>query len=301
MTAASAVIILLCALCIGQGWYLWLVRKQLREWLFYLKSVKNSPERKSFVKGNGLLAKINYEINDILEENRNSLVKLKRAEDANGRMLTNLSHDVRTPLASLIGYLEALVGGKVKGGEAKSYTQIAYRKALDMQSLVETLFVWFRLNAGEQEFQKKRCDINELTRQTVIGYLPIIERENIRLEADISEEAYTVLMDEISYGRILNNLFDNAIKHGKCSVIRIEIQTDEESVNIRVANDGIMISKEELPHIFERLYRCDGSRAGGGNGLGLAIVRELVTAMQGQIMVESGEEETSFLLTFPRV
>lgn len=297
----TALIVLLCCLCVGQGWYLWRIRRQLSEWLIYLSSTKDSPERKSFVQGKGLLAEINFEMNDILEGNRKQLVKLHRAEEANKQILANLSHDVRTPLASLIGYLEALEQGRVKDEKAREYTQVAYHKALDIQALVEVLFEWFRINAKEQQYQKKEYDINELTRQIVIGYLPVIEQGKIQLEVNISDEEWFVLMDRLSYERILNNLFDNAIKHGKCAKIMLETQADGETVSIEVANDGAVISKEELPHIFERLYKSDTSRTNSGNGLGLAIARELVTAMQGEITAKSETGKTSFLLTFPRV
>lgn len=297
----TALIVLLCCLCAGQGWYLWRIRRQLSEWLAYLKSTKASPERKSFVQGKGLLAEINFEMNDILEENRKQLVKLRRAEEANKQIMANLSHDVRTPLASLIGYLEALEQGRVKAEETRDYTQVAYRKALDIQAFVDVLFEWFKINAKEQNYQKKEYDINELTRQIVIGYLPVIEQGKIQLEVNVPEEEWFVLIDRLSYERILNNLFDNAVKHGKCSKIMLEIQADDEAVNIEVVNDGAAIPKEELPHIFERLYKCDTSRTNSGNGLGLAIVWELVTAMQGKITADSEAGKTSFSLTFPRV
>lgn len=297
----TALIVLLCCLCVGQGWYLRRTRRQLSEWLAYLKSAKTSPERKSFVQGKGLLAEINFEMNDILEEKRKQLVKLRRAEEANKQILANLSHDVRTPLASLIGYLEALEQGRVKAEEVREYTQVAYRKARDIQAFVDVLFEWFKINAKEQNYQKKEYDINELTRQIVIGYLPVIEQGKIQLEGNIPEKEWFVLVDRLSYERILNNLFDNAINHGKCSKIMLEIQADDETVSIEVANDGAAIPKEELPHIFERLYKCDTSRTNSGNGLGLAIVWELVTAMQGKITADSEAGKTSFSLTFPRV
>lgn len=291
---------ILCILCVGQALYIYRIRNQLSEWLDYLKDIKKAPERKNFVKDKGTLAEINYEMNDILEESRNQFVRLIKAEEANKQILTNLSHDVRTPLASLMGYLEALDQDRVKESEREEYIHVAYTKALNLKELVDILFEWFKINSNEQEYQMKEYDVNELTRQIIIGYLPIVQDKKINLEVQISDEELFLLIDKIAYERIVNNLFSNALKHGKCSKIAIAIQQNKGMVTIEIANDGVTIPKEDLPYIFERLYKCDSARSQSGNGLGLAIVKELVTAMHGNITATSMQgEETSFHLAFP--
>ena len=290
---------ILCILCIGQAMYVYHIRKQLSEWLDYLKNIRKAPEQKSFVKDRGILAEINYEMNDILAESRKQFVRLIKAEEANKQILTNLSHDVRTPLASLIGYLEALEQGRVKENERKEYISVAYKKALNLKELVDNLFEWFKINSNEQEYEIKEYDVNELTRQIVIGYLPIVEDKKISLEVDIPDEEWFLLIDKIAYERVINNLFSNALKHGKCSRIKIGIKKSNDMAVIEVYNNGVTIPKEELPYIFERLYKCDSARSQSGNGLGLAIVKELVTAMHGNIEVTSMQgEKTSFFISF---
>lgn len=101
------IICILCAVCIRQAVSVRRTHRQLQEWLDYLKEVGNAPERKNFSRGKGILAEINFELNDILEENRKQFARLAKAEEAGRQILTGLSHDVRTPLASLTGYLEA--------------------------------------------------------------------------------------------------------------------------------------------------------------------------------------------------
>lgn len=293
------VICVLCIVCIGQAMYIRHIRKQLSEWLDYLKNIKRAPQQKSFIKDRGMLAEINYEMNDILEENRDQFIKLIKAEEANRQMLTNLSHDVRTPLASLIGYLEALDQEKVNENERKDYIGIAYKKALNLKELVDNLFEWFKINSNEQDYQISEYDVNELTRQIIIGFLPIIADKKISLEVDIPDEEWFLQIDKMAYERIINNLFSNALKHGKCSRIKIGIRKRNDEVVIEISNNGDTIPKEELPYIFDRLYKCDSARVQSGNGLGLAIVKELVTAMHGNIKVTSIQgEETSFYISF---
>lgn len=298
----KAAVSVLCILCIAQAVYIHRVNRQLSDWLDYLRSIKNAPWRKNFTKGRGVLPAINYEINSILDENRKQLVKLAKAEDANRQILTNLSHDVRTPLASLTGYLEELDQGRVSGKERQEYVHVAYRKSQDLKNLVDILFEWFKISSKEQEYQMREYDVNELTRQIIIGYLPLLEKENIRLEIQIPEEEWYLLLDKTAYERILGNLFGNALKHGKCSVIMIGIQKNEggsgDMAIIEIANNGVMIPETEMPYIFDRLYK-GGSRSQNGSGLGLAIAKELAAAMQGNITALSRQGRTSFYLHFP--
>lgn len=300
-------ICILCLICILQGIRLHSVKKQLSEWLAFLKSVKTSPMQKHFVKGNGLLAKINYEMNDILEENRKQLIRSAKAEEASKQILTNLSHDVRTPLASLTGYLEALAQNNVNIDEEKEYIRIAYQKSSDLKELIDILFDWFKLNSDKQNYHIKSYDINELTRQILIGWLPVIEQKNIRPEIRISDEEWLSELDKIAYERILNNLLSNAIKHGKCSELLIQTQKTDNMVTIEITNNGITIPETELPFLFDRLYKpeifdpqYESGISNDRNGLGLSIVKELTNAMHGSVSVQSRDGKTSFYLSFVR-
>ncbi len=290
--------VVLGIICIGAFGRLVYDRRQLIQWLAFLREVKKAPGLHSFIKGRGVLAEIHFELNDILEENRRQFVKLQKVETANQQLLTDLSHDVRTPLASLTGYLEALESQKAD--DPAEYIHVAYKKALELQELIDMLFQWFRLTSDEQRYQIKCHDINELTREIVIDLLPVLEKSNVKLTADIPEEEWSVEIDRAAYGRILGNLISNAIKHGKCSSIEIRIQRGEDEVQVLAANDGAAIPESELPFIFDRLYKCDTARSESGTGLGLAIVRELTGAMSGHVSVESiPGGKTTFCLTFP--
>ncbi len=292
--------ILLVFICIGELFYILHIRNQLTKWLDFLKSVHQAPERNFFVKGNGILADINYELNSILENSRKQFVKLQKAETASKQLLTNLSHDVRTPLASLIGYLESLDSQTAK--EQTEYIHVAYRKALDLQEFVDALFQWFKLTSHEQLYQMKVCDINELTREVLIEHIPILEKMQISFSVNIPDDECFIKIDKMAYARIINNLLSNAIKHGKCSLIEIKIQENKDHALVLVSNNGIAIADNELPFIFERLYKCDASRLESGNGLGLAIVRELTNAMSGEITVQSIQDGmTTFYLTLPLI
>ncbi|MCM1183374.1 MAG: HAMP domain-containing histidine kinase [Roseburia sp.] len=295
MTGWMIILLLLCAGAVG---YIVYLRRQLAQWRAYLRAVREEPQRKLFVKGNGILAELNFELNTILAEHREQLARLERAEAANRRLLTDLSHDVRTPLASLTGYLEALRNRDTVPRE--EYIQVAYRKALDLQMLIDMLFQWFKLESREQLYQMEVCDINELTRELLIGYLPQWEAGQISFEADISDMEWLVQIDRAAYARVLGNILGNAVRHGSCTRITVTTACAQGRVRIAIANNGDAIPEGSLPFIFDRLYKCDEARGERGNGLGLAIARELVRAMAGEINAASVPDgETVFSLTFP--
>ncbi|MCI9325696.1 MAG: HAMP domain-containing histidine kinase [Lachnospiraceae bacterium] len=294
----KALVIILTVVRVGEFLYLLHIRKQLAGWLEFLKNLPQAPMRNSFVKGNRLLAELNFELNTILAKSRGQFVKLQQAENASHQLLTDLSHDVRTPLASLIGYLESLDSQCAKNQE--EYIHVAYRKALDLKELTDMLFEWFKLASDEQRYMMETYDINELTREVIIDHVPLLEKKQISVSADIPEDEWFVSLDKMAYARIIGNLFSNAIKHGKCSLIEIVVKRQEEDVSVFVSNNGFAIPEKELPFLFERLYKCDSSRSESGNGLGLAIVRELVTAMSGDITVKSiPGGKTTFCILLP--
>ncbi len=258
--------VILIIVCMGELFYILHIRRQPGKWLCFLKGWHKTPERKSFVKGNTILADINFELNRILEESRRQLMKLQRAEQANQQLLTDLSHDVRTPLASLTGYLESLDSHNAPKPE--EYIHVAYGKALDLQAIIEQI--------------------------------PILERSRILLSTDIPEDEWFVQADQTAYARMINNLLNNAVKHGKCSLIEVAVKKREEKILVFVSNDGVCIPQKELPYIFDRLYKCDSARRESGSGLGLAIVRELAHAIGGEITAQSVPEgSTTFCLTLP--
>lgn len=209
------------------------------------------------MKGTGILAEINYELNGILEKNREQFVKLQRTEKSSQQLLTDLSHDVRTPLASLVGYLESLDSHTAK--EKEEYIHVAYRKALDLQELIDMLFQWFKLASHEQLYQMKVYDINELTKEIIIEHIPVFEKKQISFLENIPEGEWFIKLDRVAYARIIYNLLSNAVKHGQCTLIKVEIQKNKDQVLIFISNNGIAIPNDKISLIFDRLYKCDAA------------------------------------------
>ena len=280
---------------------LWQVRKNLNIIKDALEDIKaGNLNRRVLARKNDMTKQICYDINTVAVHNQMRLIQQQQTEAAYKRLMTSLSHDVKTPLASLVGYLEAVTGNLVTGEEKEAYTQIAVDKAHQLKGFVESLFEWVKLDAGEQIYHFEQYDLNELTRNIVADWIPVLENSHFEYDIEIPETNCTMCIDVNAYTRILNNLFQNILTHSGGNKLTLQATDNEEQVQLIVSDNGIGISSSHLPHIFERMYQCDDSRMGIGNGLGLSIVKELVNAHKGTIIVASTPDVgTTFTITIP--
>lgn len=242
---------------------------------------------------------ISYKINAIVYKLEKEISDLKIDSETNKELMTSLSHDLRTPLTTLIGYLDAIDKGVVNGKEREDYFQIARLKAYDLKEYIDILFEWFKLQSSETDLLIEKVEINELTRRILRDWIPILEENNIDFEIDMPERPIFIKVDRDKYERIINNLLQNVISHSKAYKLYISISNNDRRVFISIKDNGIGISGTNLPYIFDRLYKCDAGRSRKGSGLGLAIVKQMVEVMQGEITVESKEGEfTNFIIQF---
>ena len=257
--------------------------------------------RRMLAKKSDMTRKICYGINDIAMNSQTQLIKQKQSEQAYKRLMTSISHDVKTPLASLVGYLEAIECKIVAGEEKDEYVHVAFEKADYLKHFVENLFEWVKLDSGEQIFHFEVLDLNELSRNIIVDWISVLENSNFDYAFDIPGAEYLMRIDANAYSRILNNLLQNVLIHSKGSKIVFHVFEDNMQAKITITDNGKGISLDHLPHIFERMYQCDQSRSAGGNGLGLSIVKELVAAHKGTITVDSTPDRgTTFTLLLPK-
>lgn len=257
--------------------------------------------RKILTRENDMTKQICYDLNTITTDMQATLINQRQSEKAYKRLMTSLSHDVKTPLTSLVGYLEAIEKNIVTGKEKDEYIQVAISKAHSLKDFTERLFEWVKLDAREQLFYFGVYDINELSRGIVADWIIVIENNNFDYEINIPETECLVRIDANSYTRVLNNLFQNVIAHSKGTKLIFDLYEDEKQVTIKVSDNGIGIPSDEQSHIFERMYRGDKSRMTTGAGLGLSITKELVAVHNGTIDVKSVlKNHTTFTIIFPK-
>ena len=277
------------------------VKKQILEMVDALEDVKKgNGNRRILSETHELVAPLAYEINDIILSYESRLLAYHQTEETNRQLMTSLSHDVRTPLTTLIGYLDAAHKGIVDGKERDDYIETARRKAHDLKEYIDVLFDWFKLGSNEFSMNIAEIDLTELTRNILIDWIPIFEDTQVDFTIDIPEQPFRVQIDPDGYMRILNNLIQNVISHSHADKIEIVLSEQNRNIKILLSDNGIGIDKEDLKHIFDRLYKCDKGRSEKGSGLGLSIVHQLVEKLNGTITVDSVPGKgTVFTLLFP--
>lgn len=278
------------------------VRTQLALIKDVLEDIKNGNLNRRVLAGESdMTRQICYGINEIAINSQSRLIQQKQSEQAYKRLMTSLSHDVKTPLASLVGYLEAIESNIVVGEEKDEYIHVASNKAQHLKHFVENLFEWVKLDSGEPVFHFEPFDLNELSRNIIADWVPILENSHFEYEFDIPEKEYSMRIDANAYTRILNNLLQNIITHSEGDNMALRIFENEQQTKIVITDNGKGISPDDLPHIFERMYQCDHSRSAKGNGLGLSITKELVSAHKGTITADSiSGSGTTFTILLPK-
>ncbi|WP_455813960.1 sensor histidine kinase [Clostridium butyricum] len=239
-------------------------------------------------------------INQLMDSYQKERITVNREQMARKQLLANISHDVRTPLASVIGYLEAVILGVVHNTEKDVYLDIALKKSYDLKQRVDLLFELVRLDANEIHFNREKSDICELVRSVIIDFIPIVEKNDIILQVKIPDKEYFADVDVSAFTRVVQNLIRNAITHGKSGFyLGVKVYLQGKNVCIDVIDHGDGISKKDITFIFDRLYQGDTSRTQNG-GLGLAIAYEIVKKMGGTINVDGKESKyTVFTVQLP--
>ena len=291
----AAASVLICVFVIRR------VKARLNEMLDALADIKaGNGSRRILSTTDELTAPIAYEINDIVSSYEKKLAAFRRTQGTNRQLMTSLSHDVRTPLTTLIGYLDAAHRGLVTGREKDDSIETARRKAYDLKEYIDVLFDWFKLNSDEFILTMDIVDAAELTRNILIDWIPVLEEKRIDYQIHIPEQPFRVRLDPDAYLRILNNLIQNVIVHSHADRMELSLSARDGKLILLVADNGVGMEREDLKHIFERLYKCDKGRSEKGSGLGLSIVRQLVEKMGGTISAESTPGGgVAFTLCFP--
>lgn len=233
--------------------------------------------------------------NQMANKIKKQIINREKELEKKHMMISSLSHDLRTPLTLIIGYIEALENQvyHTKTEQKEAYN-ILKKNAKSMQVMLEDLLELMKLEVYQKVLILKPCDINEFIRRLVIEYIPLLQKENIQLDVNIPSCKYIVEIDIPSMQRVMRNLIVNAIKYGKeGKYIGISSSSYEDKVIIAVKDKGQGIDDIHKEQIFESFYRADKSRNTefGSMGIGLSIAKEFTELNMGKIYLESETEK----------
>ncbi|TVX88155.1 sensor histidine kinase [Paenibacillus agilis] len=250
------------------------------------------------------LGKLEQNLNEMAHKLQYSIEEERRAERTKSELITNVSHDLRTPLTSIIGYLRLVEEDRYRDEiELRHYIRIAYEKSESLHLMIEDLFEYSRMNGG-MNLQTQRVNVAELVSQLFVHYQVPVEECGMTLRMLNAQRPAYVNADTLKLVRVFENLLSNGMKYGRDGhFIDMVVHSDPVEAKVEIINYGEQIPQADLPHVFERFYRVDKSRTGDkrGSGLGLAISSTIIELHGGRIWVESDVEATRFIVTLPRV
>jgi len=241
------------------------------------------------------------EIGDLAQAFNSMADGLARLEELRRNMVTDVAHELRTPLSNIRGYLEALQDGVVE--PERHVIDSLYEEAMHLNHLIDDLQELSLAEAGQLRLERQPVALADVVHRVIEAVRARARAGEIELQTDLPEDLPLVDIDPQRIGQVLRNLLDNALTHTPPGgEIAIAAHADAQWVEVCVRDTGSGIAAKDLPYVFERFYRADRSRsrATGGAGLGLAIVRQLVQAHGGQIEVESeAGQGARFIFTLP--
>ena len=230
----------------------------------------------------------------------NLMVKdLSDLENMRSRFVANVSHELRSPLTSIRGYITGILDGTIAEDDREKYLNVALQESKRLTSLINDLLSMTQLQSGQMTLNKEEFDINEVIRITVIKLEYRLNEKGIDFIPEFDSDILNVYADKAAIERVLYNLMDNAIKYSRHKgSIWVKTFEGKGKAYISVRDNGSIINEEDLPNIFERFYKSDKARTETSSGLGLSIVKSIIDQHGEKINVRSSEGEgTEFMFT----
>ncbi len=278
----------------------------VREIIQGIEKMKNGNfEEEIPVRGNDEFSEIADSINEMRKNLGETLAQQKMVEQTKDELITNVAHDLRTPLTSILGYLDLLSQKDMLTEEQQQkYLGIATSKARQLETLIKDLFDYTRYDRGKVQIKKDIMDLNLFMPQLVDEFYPSFMDSHLVCETHFSEGSLNIEANGELLARAIGNIISNAIKYGADGKL-VEVYTGHLSdyAFVAVVNYGRVIPSEDLEKIFDKFYRVENSRSlkTGGTGLGLAIAKNIVNLHNGNIWAVSGENGTRFQIEIPLV
>lgn len=265
------------------------IQKKIQKISEKLKEITdtNSSERVMVFTENKELMELAAQINRLLENHLKVKADYCRSEIASKKMLSNISHDIKTPMTVILGYLEIM---RINGTSTDEMLGKIEQKAENVMELINQFFTLAKLESGDMDIELSRIDVCEVCRESILDFYGILTNKNFQVDIDIPETSVYVHGNKEAIQRILFNLISNVIRYGADGkYLGISLRTDKNAVFIDVIDKGKGIDKNFADSVFDRLFTMEDSRNRNiqGNGLGLTISKNLALQLGGDIILDS--------------
>ena len=263
---------------------------------------KDSDEQITVFTENKDLMELAAQINALLEKYLKTKADYRRSEITSKKMLSNISHDIKTPMTVILGYLEIMQLSETPSGEMLKKVE---RKAQSVMELINQFFTLSKIESGDMDIELYRVDICEICRESVLDFYELLSNKKLYVKVDMPETPIYIQGNKEALQRILFNLISNVIRYGADGkYLGISLRDDDRNVYVDVTDKGKGIDKAFADSIFDRLFTMEDSRNRNiqGNGLGLTIAQNLAQRLGGTITLESiPHEKTTFTVRLKKI
>jgi len=252
------------------------------------------------------LKQILIEINRLLEHNQKMMASYNKTEMSMRKMLSNISHDLKTPLTVVLGYIEIMLNDQNRNQEeTDELLKKVHGKTVEVLDLIKKFFDLAKLESGDKNLPLTRVNMNDVCQKNILSFYEVLTTKGFDVAIELPETIIYALGNEEELDRVLNNLLSNAIQYGgEGKALGLILRSDEQSVYVDVWDKGKGINELHKDLVFERMYTLEDSRNKSyqGSGLGLTITKRLVEKMDGQIFLKSKPyEKTTFTVKLKRI
>ncbi len=298
------VVFLICVVLYQQFVFRTGIQAELQKISGKLKEISDtdSDERIMVFTGNQELMELAAQINRLLENHMKTKADYRRTEIASKKMLSNISHDIKTPMTVILGYLEMM---RINGTGTDKMLRKTEQKAQNVMELINQFFTLAKLESGDMDIELSGIDVCEVCRESILDFYEILTNKEFQVAIDLPETPVYVQGNTEALQRILFNLISNVIRYGTDGkYLGLFLRVEEKAVYIDVTDKGKGIDKLFAESVFDRLFTMEDSRNRSiqGNGLGLTIAKNLASRLGGDITLDSTPyEKTTFTVKLRKI
>lgn len=237
-------------------------------------------------------------VNGVLEKHRKLEIALVKVNRNFKETITSISHDIRTPLTSAVGYIQMLESEKISTEKKKEYIKVVHKRIEEVKDLLDQLFEYARIESGELVLEQSPVNVNNILRDTISIFYDDYVQKGQTPQIDICEEVCTILGDHRAMKRTFENIILNSLVHG-IGDYKIILEKKADNIKICFSNCTNSIEIQDLEHIFERFYTSDRSRSKKTTGLGLSIAKSFILYMRGNIEAQMAGDIFMIIIELP--
>jgi len=236
--------------------------------------------------------KLAAEINNQIDLTKKAKAEKRLTENELKQAISHISHDIRTPMTSILGYIQFLESDEITLEMRKEYTQIIKNSANRLKVLLEDFFELSVIEQTDYPVKVERIKVNQLVLEVLVGFYEEFHQKNLEPAIHISDQDVIITADPSAVKRVIENLIVNTIRHSSGDV-KIQLEKGHTSVQLTISNSVKQLSEQDVHHMFDRFYKADQTRTGKGTGLGLPIAKSLMDKMHGRLTAELIDNQLS--------